>query len=308
MLLQLLFILIFMSSFCSSKSTYRQEQCVSGTDLLTAATSCREIIANQPDCLDAHASGVYWISEGGSDDGQQEYCDLSHSGGGWIRIINFHHNGNSSCPSFPEAESITQEWEGLTLANGSIYCVKGGWREDDGGRSVVWNSARNVSYSEVRGYAQLRLISVEAGSVGQGDGFKGPNNDIWDDDYADGLSIEIPETDLRHIFSYIIGSETRKCPEASGVQGPPYLNNGRRGYLCGHVTSGDDIDENGVYQISPHDDGGEIGTCQYCPSGSPWFHHYIGEHVNHPIRLRLTDYISYTGIHIAVAELELYVR
>ena len=222
-----------------------------------------------------------------------------------MRAVSFHHNHNNSCPSFPEAQ-LTQEWEGLTLANGSLYCLKGGWREGEGGRGIVWNSARNVSYSEIRGYVQLRLISLD-GSQGEGDGFKGQNNDFWEDDFADGLTIELLDTHQRHIYSYIIASNSRRCPEASGTQGPPYLSNGGRGYVCGHIDSDDNIDESGVYQRSPHTEG-ELGGCKICPPGSPWFHHHIGEHVDYPIQLRLVDYITHTGVHTAVADLEIYVR
>ena len=224
-----------------------------------------------------------------------------------MRAVNFHHDGNESCPNFPESGLLTPEWEGLTLVNGSLYCLKGGWNGGVEGRSVIWNSARNVSYSELRGYVQLRLYS-ENGNLGEGDGFKGHNHDIWNDDYADGLSIELSESNTRHIYAYIIGSETRKCPEASGTQPPPYLDNGKKGYVCGHVSSDDPVDSNGVYQISPHTTTAGLGGCQQCPSGSPWFHHQIGEVVNSPIRLRLVDYRTHTDVHIAIAELELYVR
>lgn len=304
MFLHIVYILAPLFSHSEAQPTYRQEQCLRGTDQLTAASSCREIIASQADCLGAHASGMYWLKTGGA--AQHVYCDLAHSGGGWMRVVNFHHDGNESCPTFPES-GLHPEWEGLLLINGSLYCLKGGWNGGTEGRSIIWNSAQNVSYSEIRGYAQLRLIS-ENGNLGEGDGFKGPNYDIWNDDYADGLSIEIPGTNLRHIYAYVIGSETRKCPEESGTQPPPYLVYEENAYVCGYINSGDDRDENGVYQISPHTTGGDLGGCRNCPPGSPWFHHQIGEHVNHPIRMRMTDYHTHEGVHTAIAELELYVR
>lgn len=304
MFLHIVYILAPLFSHSEAQPTYRQERCLRGTDQLTAASSCREIIASQADCLGAHASGMYWLKTGGA--AQQVYCDLAHSGGGWMRIVNFHHDGNESCPTFPES-GLNPEWEGFPLINGSLYCLKGGWNGGTEGRSIIWNSAQNVSYSEIRGYAQLRLIS-ENGNLGEGDGFKGPNNDIWNDDYADSLSIEIPGTNLRHIYAYIIGSETRKCPEEFGTRPPPYLVYEEKAYVCGHINSGDDRDENGVYQISPHTTGGDLGGCRNCPPGSPWFHHQIGELVNHPIRLRMTDYRTYEGVHTAISELELYVR
>ena len=302
MLLQIFCILTYFSS-SDAQSTYKQEPCLRGTDQLTAASSCREIIASQADCLGAHASGHYWVDTGG--DPQQVYCDMAHSGGGWMKAVSFHHDRNESCPSFPNS-GVSQEWEGLTLINGSLFCLRGGWDGGTEGRSVTWNSAGNVRYSEIWGYAQLRLFS-ENGNLGEGDGFKGPDHNIWDNNYADGLSIEFPETNLRHIYAYILGSQTRKCPEVSGVQPPPYLVYRERAYVCGHISSDDDMDENGVYQISPHTTGGS-GGCQYCFPGSPWFHHQIGEFVNYPIRLRLVDYHTHTGVHIAVSEIELYVR
>ena len=304
LLLEIFLILAHLILQLESQSTYKQEQCLRGTDTLTAAGSCREIIISQPDCLGAHASGTFWLKFGGAP-AQRGYCDLTHSGGGWLKVVSFHHDGNDSCPSYPEAQ-LAQEWEGVSLSNGSLYCLKGGWREGEGGRSIIWNSERNVSYSEVRGYVQLRLISMEGGQ-GEGDGFRGPNYDIWEDDFADGLTIELLDTHLRHIYSYIIGSETRKCPEAQGIAGPPYLNNGGRWYACGHINSDDDIDGNGVYQRLPHAVG-EGGGCQECSTRSPWFHHNIGEQVSHPISLRLIDYHSHPGVHTAVADLELYVR
>ena len=223
-----------------------------------------------------------------------------------MRGVNFHHDGNNSCPGFPESETST-EWEGLTLANGSLYCLRGGWNGGPEGRSVTWNSGGDVSYSEIRGYVQLRLLSLSGNLGGQGDGFAGPNRDIWYNDYADGMSIEIPDTYLHHVYAYIIGSETKKCPEVSGTQPPPYLVYSERGYVCGHVNSDDSIDENGVYQIAPHITGAS-GGCKFCQSGSPWFHHQLGELVNHPIRLRFVDYLSHPGVHIALTEVELYVR
>ena len=303
-LLGVILVLVHSSVLLEGQSTYKQEQCLCGTDILTATGSCREIIASQPDCLGEHASGTFWLKLGGAP-ARQEYCDLSHSGGGWMRAVGFHHDQNNSCPSFPDAQ-LGQEWEGLSLSNGSLYCLKGGWREGEGGRSIIWNSARNISYSEVRGYAQLRLLSMDGGQGG-GDGFQGPNYDIWEDDFADGLTIQISDTFPRHVYSYIIGSETRKCPEASGTTGPPYLANGGRGYVCGHINSEDGVDENGVYQRAPHGEG-EEGGCVECPPWSPWFHYNTGGQVNNPITLRLVDYISHPGVHIAVADLELYIR
>ena len=284
--------------------TYEQEQCLRGRDPLTAVDTCGEVIASQADCLGEHASGTFWLKLGGAP-AQQSYCDQSHSGGGWLRAVSFHHDQNNSCPSFPEAQ-LTREWEGLTLINGSLYCLKGGWREGGGGRSVVWNSARNISYSEVRGYAQLRLLSVD-GSLGEGDGFRGPTYDFWEDDFADGLLIELLDTPVRHVYSYIIGSDDRGCPEAGGITPPPYLKNRERWYVCGHINRGDSVDEGGVYQTSPHTEGG-MGGCKRCPSMSPWFYHNTGVSVSSPIRLRLVDHIDHPGVHIAVAGVELYVR
>ena len=241
----------------------------------------------------------------------QVYCDMSHSGGGWGRVIHFHHNDNVSCPSFPESHSGA-EWSGVMLTNGSMYCLRAGWNgtgtPGDEGRSVTWNSQGNISYSEIRGYVELRLL-IFSGEPGQGDGFAGPEINLWEDTFADGLSIEIPipGSGIRHVYSYILASEERQCPLLQGVQAPPYLMHTENTYVCGHVNSDDPVDENRVYQILPHSPGGG-GGCQFCPAGSPWFLKELGERVSSPLRLRFVDHMIQPGVFIAVSDLEIYIR
>ena len=281
------------------QAVYSQEVCLCAMDPLTARGSCQEVLDTQPDCH-GH-SGPYWLSEGGGP--VQVHCDMSHSGGGWRRVVSFHHDHNESCPTAAGNEITTPGWEGLTLSNGSTYCLRGGWDGGEDGRTAVWNSNRSVSYSEIRGYLQLRLLSL-GGEDGTPDGFAGPGYDIWDDDYADGLSVEIPEPHLRHIYSYVLGSSENKCPQASGTASPPYLLQSGGAYVCGHINTLDEVDDDGVYQILPHTPGGS--ACQNCPSGSPWFEKQLGETLNHPVQLRFLGHHDDWGI--AVAEVELYVR
>lgn len=284
-----------------------QGQCVYGKHPSVAASSCREVLDMQPECYGE--SGVFWLGEAGeaeegSDSLHQRYCDLQHQGGGWLRVFSHRQDVNSSCPLAPGG---TKGWKEEWFNETHLYCQRGDPSEGYA-PYVQWNADRTEQYSEIRGYVNLRMKS---GSLNKGDGFASGDLSL-DQDYMDGVAIEMPVTPLRHVFSYVIGSirtgtSSYRCPDSGGKQPPSSLPPYYEGsFACDQFDPENEaLDEGGYYTSELYFSGEHF--CTQCKSGQPWFKKTLGEITDAPLQFRIVDGTT-NDWGISVADMEVYVR
>lgn len=279
----------------------RNNSCLYGRHASVAAASCREILYAQPDCYGE--SGTFSIKNGAGET-YEAYCDLHHKGGGWMRVISHRQDEDTTCPMGTGAGG---GWMPVVLSNGSVYCRRG--PPDEGYTPEIhWNSDGSVTYSEIWGYVNLRMLIIE-GNNNELDCFS-PNRDIsLTENYMDGLAIEMPISPQRHIFSYVLGRKlgSERCPTYNNGYPPPKsLPPYAEGFFaCDRMITDLGIDEEG-FVITPVLNPREK-SCTQCPSGMPWFQVTLGEMVNHPLQFRIVD-LNDDDWGLSVANMEVYVR
>ena len=278
-------------------------QCLYGKHPSVAASSCREVLDIQPECYGE--SGIFWLGDTEEVESlHQSYCDLQHQGGGWMRVFSHHQDENTSCPLAPGG---AKGWKEVWFNGTKLYCQRGDPSEGYA-PYVQWNMDRTEKYSEIRGYVNLRM---KGGSSNKGDGFADGDLSL-DQNYMDGVAIEMPVVPLRHIFSYVIGSKrtgigSHKCPDHGGRHPtralPPYYEDS---YACDELDPENaDLDSEGYLTRDMFEYGED--TCQQCMAGQPWFQKTLGEEIDAPLRFRIVDGIT-DDWGITVADMEVYVR
>ena len=292
-----LIILIFYYKI-PAQAESQSDSCLYGKHASVAAVSCREILDVQQDCY--AESGTFLIKDGAGGT-YEAYCDLLHLGGGWMRVFSHHYDKDTTCPTGP---GTSRGWMPVVLTNGSVYCRRGlpseGYTPE-----IQWNLDGSVTYSEIRGYVNLRMLAIE-GHNNELDCFS-PNQDIsLTESYMDGVVIEMPISPQRHIFSYVLGRKlgNERCPTKNNGYPPPKSlpPYGEGSFACDRVNSLLDRDGDG-FIIDP-----VFGDeCLQCPLGVPWFQVTLGETVNHPLQLRIVDLYN-DDWGLSVTDMEIYVR
>ncbi len=233
------------------------EECYFGKHTSVPAQSCQNIIDVQPGCYGEN--GYYWIRSNSTSDLEYVYCDMDHKGGGWRRVIYYHSDINMTCPFGLFSETF--------YGGTRTYCTK---YTNDTYSVFTWNSNGYVEFSEIRGYATLKVMSSVTNLP---DAFDDRTNVNLEDGYLDGFELltgTYPGGILRLFFAYIIGiSNGDRCP----VNGGNEYNIGRVGYrsysyACDEIQYGGTTDSEGFYSqdlFTSND------SCVQCPPGSPWF-------------------------------------
>lgn len=122
--------------------------CQFGKHPSVAAKSCRHVLDVQRDCYTEN--GLYWLMNETTENPQQFYCDMSHKGGGWLRV--FYHNSTNStvCPTGFSTEAVggrTLCWKvpGTKLLGVEDHAI------------IAWNTDQSVHFTEVRGYVNMQV-------------------------------------------------------------------------------------------------------------------------------------------------------
>ena len=270
------------------------DQCYFGKHSSVPAKSCQNVVEIQPSCFGD--SGFYWIRKTSTSNLEYVYCDMDHRGGGWRRVIYYHSNLNTSCPSGLLAESL--------FGGTHTYCTR--LSDNENFSYFTWNSNGNVEFSEVRGYVTMK---VKESATAFPDAFDDRANVNLEYGYQDGfefLTGTYPGGILRVFFSYVIGfSSGDRCPFNGGSE----YNIGRMGYrsysyACDEIQSGGAIDSEGFFE---QDLFNSNDSCIQCPAGSPWFEKTYTRVTNTKVYGRIVNADS-DDEEIYLSAVELYVR
>lgn len=263
-----------------------------------AAKSCRHILEVQRECF--KENGMYWLlNETIGGEPYQVYCDMNHKGGGWRRLIYYHSNTSTSCPTgftteIIDGESLCKKVQGVKLLGQEDHAL------------AAWNTDQSIQFTEIRGYIRLR---VRYGFPP--DGFSDERVKFSAQGHIDGFQFMTtsggyPSLPYRPYFSYVVGSTTagHRCPINGGssenIQTQSYRD---YTYACDEIDLNGPRDSNDFYQqelFGSH--------CVQCPAGSPWFEQtYAGPLVSTSVYGQLVN-TDDTDEYIYLSDIELYVR
>ncbi len=249
------------------------------------AKSCKALAGTDDDSGD----GLYWVD--GDGDGpiakQQVTCDMTTSGGGWMRVADV--DAAKGCPG---------QWQQVTSG-----ALKACWRNTGGAVCRTASFATvGAAWSEARGY-------VKAFQYASMDGFH-PSVGI-DGTYVDGISLT-HGTPRKHIWSWGVGLQKsgaggNGCPCAPGGSAVPGFV-GNNWYCESTNPTGTWSAQWYTADVLYDGKGCPAGNTCCAPSGLPWFQRDMGSSGSDALDARLCSDQESGNEDIGVTRMELWVR
>ena len=268
------------------------DKCYYGKSPGSPATSCTDVLFIQPsDCY--QESGYFWLKNHPYDNPEYAYCDLEHEGGGWRRVVYYHSDTNTSCPSGLVSKPF--------FGGNHTYCTK---QANQDYAIFYWNDDQTLEFSQIRGYATLR---VKTG--GSPDGYSNLNYVLPELGALDGLEFMtgvFPGGYVRKFFSYVVGTKgLHSCPINGGDEYGALRRNYRENvYACDELDNSTSLDSEGFYQQELF----SSDSCVQCSAGAPWFQKDYAQVIpNTRVIIRLVS-TEDKDEAIYLTDLELYIR
>ncbi len=273
--------------------TVKCDKCYFGQHSSAPGDSCYHILKIQPECYEN--SGFYWVKKGTGV--EYVYCDMEHNGGGWRRAIYFHSNLNMTCPGDLVSENLYNTTRTYCKRNPTELLFN----------SFTWNTDEQVQFSEIRGYASLRVASGTAPKA-----FHYYTKTLPEFGIVDGLDIVIgvfPGGWVKPVFAYAVGlvnSGSNSCPVSGGDEYGDFRRNYRDyAYACDEIDAVGYIDSEGIYSHELF----AGSSCVQCPVGMPWFERSFGDTIQDAkIQVRMINADEHNDDTIYLADMELFVR